>query len=572
MHVPDAATHDDLNHMLTRLQQHKRNWAGLPLLAKRDLLLAMRRRLKDCAAEWVRASVNAKCLPPDSPWVGEEWITGPWAIAATLQELADSLGRLHHKRRPNFNRVYQRANGQVVIDVFPHKFPLGLLFHGRKATVWMEPHVTPSNLDAHIGRFYQDAEPSGKVTLILGAGNINSIPVMDALFTLFNRGEVVLLKLNPVNGYLRPLLNRIFAPLIQQGYMVVVEGDGQMGAYLTRHPDVDTVHITGSAATHDTIVFGSGPAASARKANNQPVLSKPITSELGGVCPVIVLPGPWTDADFRFHAENVVSMRFHNGGFNCVAAQVLVLPAAWDGTPRLLDAIRDVLRELPPREPFYPGAVDRQQQAIAASARVEDFGPNANRVLITEVDPTDTGHLCFTEEIFGPVLVHTNLPGQGPTAFLQQAVWFANEVLAGTLGASIIAHPRTLAALGDSLEQALEALRFGAVAVNAWAGETYLVTQCPWGAARGHTLNNIQSGIGVVHNTFLLEDTQKVVLHGAFRPFPRSVVNGEFALSPKPPWFVTNRRAAIIGRDVAMHAITDNHLLVLPLMINSLRG
>ncbi|MEC9398809.1 MAG: aldehyde dehydrogenase, partial [Myxococcota bacterium] len=45
----------------------------------------------------------------------------------------------------------------------------------------------------------------------------------------------------------------------------------------------------------------------------------------------------------------------------------------------------------------------------------------------------------------------------------------------------------------------------------------------------GHTFDDIQSGIGVVHNAFLFDRPQKSVIRGPFRMFP------------KPPWFVTNK-------------------------------
>jgi hypothetical protein len=42
--------------------------------------------------------------------------------------------------------------------------------------------------------------------------------------------------------------------------------------------------------------------------------------------PVIVLPGGWSNADLKFQADLVATMRLHNGGHNCIASQVPVLP------------------------------------------------------------------------------------------------------------------------------------------------------------------------------------------------------------------------------------------------------
>jgi hypothetical protein len=43
---------------------------------------------------------------------------------------------------------------------------------------------------------------------VLGAGNVSSIGPMDALYELFAKDHVVLLKLNPVNEHLGPMVAR----------------------------------------------------------------------------------------------------------------------------------------------------------------------------------------------------------------------------------------------------------------------------------------------------------------------------------------------------------------------------
>ena len=64
----------------------------------------------------------------------------------------------------------------------------------------------------------------------------------------------------------------------------------------------------------------------------------------------------------------------------------------------------------------------------------------------------------------------------------------------------------------------------------------------------------MQSGIGVVHNALLLDGPERTVVRGPFRPSPRSLLHGEFALTPKPPWFVTARTAATTGRRMTAFA------------------
>lgn len=152
-----------------------------------------------------------------------------------------------------------------------------------------------------------------------------------------------------------------------------------------------------------------------------------------------------------------------------------------------------------------------------------------------------------TTEYFAPVLGVLTLPGRG-VEFLDRAVERANRDLFGTLGANIVIDPATMKRLGGAFDRAVAALRYGTVAVNAWTALGFLTATAPWGAFPGHTVADAGSGIGVVHNALLIDAPERTVVRGPFRPFPRSVAGGEFALFPKPPWFVTARSGALTGR------------------------
>ena len=186
----------------------------------------------------------------------------------------------------------QRANGQLAVRVFPDDLLDGLLYRGFTAEVWMEPGVTRDNL-ARERRHGPPAAPTPRpaVALVLGAGNVASIPTLDAIHKLYAEGRVTLLKLNPVNEYLGPFIEEAFAELIAAGFLKLAYGGGAVGSYLCHHDGIDEVHITGSERTHDLIVFGGGEEGAARKRDNRPLLRKPITSELGNVSPIIIVPG-----------------------------------------------------------------------------------------------------------------------------------------------------------------------------------------------------------------------------------------------------------------------------------------
>lgn len=351
-------------------------------------------------------------------------------------------------------------------------------------------------------------------------------------------------------------------------------GGADVGKYLCAHPAVAEIHITGSDRTHDAIVFGDEPEGAARKQRNEPLLGKPIQSELGNVSPTIVLPGPWSAQDFRFQAENVVTQKMHNGGFNCVASQVVVLPDAWDGTPRLLEEIRRVLSALTDRPAYYPGAAGRMERMAQGRSGVDRFGREGSGFVprtLVRAEAASESDVAFTTEAFAPALAFVTLPGD-LTSYPERAVAFANEKLHGTLGANLIVHPATLRQRAEAIDAAVAGLRYGTVGVNVWTGVGYFICETPWGAFPGNSLDDVGSGIGVVHNALLFDRSEKTVVYGPFAPFPRSLFGYGGAMLPKPPWFVTNRAADRVGRALCDFEVRKTPLSAAKIAALALRG
>jgi hypothetical protein len=363
--------------------------------------------------------------------------------------------------------------------------------------------------------------------VVLGAGNVAAIGPLDVVHKLFAEGQVALLKFNPVNAYLGPFFERAFADLIRDGYVAAAYGGGDVGAHLTAHPRVAGVHVTGSRATHDAIVWGAGEERARRLADGRPKLDKPITSELGNVTPVIVVPGRWGARDLRMQAEHVATMMAQNAGFNCIAAKAVIVHAAWPQRAAFLAALRDVLRAVPARPAYYPGAADRWARFTAAHPGFEALGAAAPGqvapTLLPDLDPADRSALAFREESFCAVTGVVALPGDGAADFLARAVAFANDTLEGTLGACVLVDRAAERALGPALERAVADLRYGTVGVNVWPGLAFALGATPWGAYPGHTLADVGSGVGTVHDPFLLG------------PVEKSVVRGPFAQPLRPP-------------------------------------
>ncbi|HTD34207.1 MAG TPA: aldehyde dehydrogenase family protein, partial [Candidatus Elarobacter sp.] len=471
--------------------------------------------------------------------------------------------------------IRTRPDGQVIVQVFPVDRADTILLSGVTAEIWMQPDVTRATLFENVASFYERREPSGTVTLVLGAGNVSSIPPLDVLYALYAHGSVVMLKLNPVNAYLEPVFARIFSSLVDEGYVRIADGGADVGAYLCEHPGIDAIHLTGGERTHDAIVFGGGPDGEARKRAGTPAIAKPVTSELGNVTPVIVVPGPWSEPDLAFQAAHVATMKLHNAGANCIAAQVLVVPEGWDCTPRFLESVRKALREAPQRPSYYPGSAERvrgAEHAHPSAERVNVPVDGVHRLFVGGLDPASADEPLFRGEAFGPVLAETALPGEDAAAYLRNAIAFCNDRLRGTLGCSVLIHPRTIRELGAAFEDLIAELRYGCVAINTWPGVGYSLATASWGAYPGNTLADVGSGIGVVHNAYLFDKPQKTVVRAPFAPFPRSLGDGERTLLPTPPWFVTHRHADAVGRKLFAYAANPSPLRMAAVMLEAIRA
>jgi acyl-CoA reductase-like NAD-dependent aldehyde dehydrogenase len=356
---------------------------------------------------------------------------------------------------------------------------------------------------------------------VLGAGNVSSIAPADAIEQLFVHDRVVLLKLSPVLTYLEPILRRALAPLVEHGVLELTTGDARVGRRLVDHPLVRHVHVTGRGATLQNIVFGGDTVDGHRAAS---VLGKSVSAELGDVSPVIVVPGPWSRSDLRFHALQLATAMTHTAGFTCSAPRLLVQHAEWPQRNALLDELGTILRGTPLRYAFYPGAKDRWRRFLDAHPDAERHGLAAEDelpwTLIRGLDP-DTDDICFEEEPFCCVLSETGLAARDTAAFVDRAVEFVNERLWGSLSATLLVHPSTLAdpTTAAAVERAVGDLRYGQVAVNQWAGVGFSYGTAPWGGYPGATPERPASGIGFVHNPYRLPSIEKTVVRAGFRAF-----------------------------------------------------
>jgi hypothetical protein len=154
--------------------------------------------------------------------------------------------------------------------------------------------------------------------------------------------------------------------------------------------------------------------------------------------------------------------------------------------------------------------------------------------------------LAFREEAWSPVLAEAALDAASDATFVDDAVQFCNDRVFGTLSAGILISPETRRRLHGEVDRAIAGLRYGTVSINHWSAMNFVLGIAPWGAYPGHTLEDIGSGIGVVHNTLIFERSLKTVIWGPFTVWP------------KPAWFITHGSGHIVGRRIAAFEVSPS--------------
>ncbi len=518
-----ATRRPEIDIALGRLRANRDSWVGLAMSERLALLDDVTRDFHAIADRWVAAEVEAKRLAPGSLGEAEEW-TILASVYRALRTLRQSLSEIEALGQPRIpGGITTRPDGQVVAQTFPLTTFDRLLFLGATGEVWMEPGVSVDETIAGQAAAYKDSQRTGKVSLVLGAGNASVLPVSDALDKLFVELRVVVLKPNPVNAHLGPLLEEGFRALIERGFLAIVYGGADVGSFLSNHSDVDELHVTGSDKTFETVLFGAGTEGQTRKAERRPLITKRFTGELGNVSPVIVVPGPWRPRDVEEQAKQIASWLTVNAGFACLTPRVLIQHRPWDLRSPLIGAIERRLNQAPTRYAYYPGAHDRHGKFVEAHPEAHLFGKvDAEHLpwtLIPDVDPEDRQDICFRQEAFCGLFAETGLDAPDPASFIDRAVAFANETLWGTLCATLIVHPKSLRdpSVAAAVERALSDLRYGTVSLNMLAYYSAHFMGSPWGGFTGHDIYDVQSGIGKTFNMLMFDRAQKSVVRAPFK-------------------------------------------------------
>ena len=380
---------------------------------------------------------------------------GPPSLAARKADLL-KLKNAVRARLPEFEKTldsdFQGRSSKETAIFEGVALVQGINYLRRNLRGWMRPQKRHVELHFQPGRARVVYQPLGVVG-IMSPWNFPVGLSLMPLATAIAAGNRAMIKPSELTPATSELLGRMLGEIFPEEQVAVVTGAADIGAAFSALP-FDHIVFTGSTPVGKAVM----KAASANLV--------PVTLELGGKSPVIVVKG----SSLERAAASIAFGKLANGGQICIAPDYALVPenevepflAAYD------KAVRSLYPEGPASADFTSVINERHygrlsallDEARARGARVIEVGenPEAARSRPQTLAPTvvlgATGDMgILNEEIFGPVLPIV------PYRTIDDAIAYIN------------AGPRPLALYyfggnGEDRRKVLERTTSGNVAIN----------------------------------------------------------------------------------------------------------
>ena len=433
----------------------RHRWARLPLDRKLPYLDALSTEVLAAAEDWVAAAVRGKRIPPAPRSRARNGSPAPTPCSRGSRRRATRWARSPPAAaRSTGSRCGsgRTAGPSSVSSPRPQGAAAAARLHGRRGDAARRDGGGAARHGRHV---LQAAGSGGPVALVLGAGNIASIPPLDLLYKLFAEGEVVLVKLNPINDYLRPVFERAFAALIDDGFCASSPAAARSAAASARTPAwrASTSPAARARTTASSTGRGGGRgAAGARRARAVQARSAPSSAASG---PPIVVPGPGG------RPTSTIRRSTSPPRSSTTAATTASPRRCWCCRPDGRGATGSWTPCAGGCERWWTG---RRTTAAAPSGstrcssatrggggggRRGRAGPGLRR------RRRRAGRLRVHRGVLRPGAGGHHPAGRRARGLPARAVAFCNETLYGTLGANVLIHPRTVAEIGDELDAAI---------------------------------------------------------------------------------------------------------------------
>ena len=264
---------------------------------------------------------------------------------------------------------------------------------------WMRPRSVSVPLAQQPGQASVIPEPLGCV-LIIGPWNYPFSLTLQPLISALAAGNTAVLKPSEHAPAVADLIERLIAIHFEEEVVNVQQGDGGVAAGLVAMP-FDHIFFTGGGAVGSRVLAGAAPNLT------------PVTLELGGKSPALVLNG----ADLDVTARRLIWGKGLNAGQTCIAPDHLMVEPGLRAP--LLRAMASARQEMYGDDPIRSGELARiindQQfkrlERLLETARSDDrillggeISAEERRIAPTMIRVDDRNDPLMQEEVFGPLL------------------------------------------------------------------------------------------------------------------------------------------------------------------------
>ena len=547
-----SLTKIDIDRKINSLRINSKQFASIQNSELISMFEECIQNIKSVAYYWANVGSDNKGVT-DTPAEGEEWLGGPFASVFGLQYYIDTLKDV--KKPLDESLLNKELN---TYKVFPNNFLEKVFFPFISAEVKFNKNLSFNDIQKYRGYAMRYSHEQN-VTLVLGAGNVSCIPLLDVIYHMVTKRSVVYLKLNPVNDYLLPVYEKIFKNFISRGFMVVSKGSLEESEYMVQHKGIDHIHLTGSDETYELIVYGKKLNDNEKKLKFLKKLNPvSFSSELGNVTPIIIHPGKWSTGELKFQARKIVTAKLNNGGFNCISAQVVILPENWKYTDKLIMYIKQYMKKIDNRFSYYPNSLDLLTKLEKDNNYTRE---NAETCATPHLTREIKAYSKYeTSEVWGTSIYFKKINANNDNDYVKKVVDYCNDTLWGNLGATVLFKKYKSKKNKESINYYINNLKYGTVAINEWSAIGFIIPTLPWGGYPGNKDNNIQSGQDFVHNSLFFESPLNGIVYSRFRM--SNIID--------PLWFVTNKKGKKVFKNLTYFQIDKSFYNFIKLSFSAL--
>ena len=468
-------------------------WAQVSIIERLALLEQIQSNLRTYAVEL--GEVDAKMK---NDLIGEQITSTAEGMGTTVMPMANTLMGIHRLyeslaegKMPEPLSIVEIDSDLYEVQVFPIHSKDKLAAAKQKGYLHIEGKPTQTN----------PLEKPAGIIAVSGAGNYSSS--IEMAMALFLENKAVIHKPHKLNEATDEIWEKIFAPLIDIQAVAFCAAD--QGREMSKLEGLHSIYFTGSTGVAHAI-------------QNQ--ANAPLISECGGNNPCIIVPGAWSEKDIKRQAIQLASVGKLNGGAVCGRPQTIITSKNWKQREQFLVALREAIAE----ETFacsshYPGVDKTKAAFLENQPTAEILTPEAGKhkksdfVFISGIAEDD---FAITNEAFCQVYSEIPLDASIDTdEFLTKATDFCNNQLLGSLGCMILVDNDTLEKNEARVNQSIEELNYGGIAVNDVPPNIWLNAYLTWGGC-GETTADFVSGVGNFGNALNFDNVKKSVIINDF--------------------------------------------------------